>query len=75
MKKPPEQTPGRHPAPRRGRVEPKGRQVAPAALDTIAALLAGQPLRRDLLIEYLHAIQDRYGEISAVHLAALAELG
>ena len=53
---------------------PKGRQVDPRALDTIRALLAGRPLRRDLLIEHLHLIQDRYGEIAAPHLAALAEL-
>ncbi len=74
MKRPRDETPARRDPPRRGRVEPKGRQVVPAALDTIAALLGGQPPRRDLLIEYLHAVQDRYGEISAVHLAALAEL-
>ena len=30
------------------------------------------PRRRDLLIEYLHLIQDRYGHLSARHLAALA---
>ena len=28
--------------------------------------------QRDLLIEFLHLIQDRYGYISAAHLAALA---
>ena len=32
-----------------------------------------RPLRRDLLIEHLHLIQDRYGHISAAHLAALAQ--
>ena len=37
-------------------------------------LLEGRPLRRDLLIEHLHAIQDTYGHISAAHLAALAQL-
>jgi formate dehydrogenase len=66
--------PKRGDQPRRGRVEPKGRQVSPVALDAIAALLGAGVARRDLLIEHLHAIQDRYGEISAVHLAALAEL-
>ena len=30
------------------------------------------PRRRDLLIEYLHLVQDRYGHLSAHHLAALA---
>ena len=31
------------------------------------------PRQRDLLIEYLHLIQDRYGHLSVRHLAALAE--
>src|SRR3954462_3223122 len=52
---------------------PKGRVVAPAALDEIRALLADRPRRRDLLIEFLHLIQDRWGHISAQHVAALAE--
>jgi formate dehydrogenase len=51
---------------------PKGRQVDPAALDEIRALLGDAPRRRDLLIEHLHLIQDRYGYLSAAHLAALA---
>jgi len=51
---------------------PKGRQVDPKALEEIRALLADSPRRRDLLVEYLHRIQDRYGHLSAAHLAALA---
>jgi len=51
---------------------PKGRQIDPAALDDVRALLTDRPRRRDLLIEYLHLIQDRYGHLSAGHLAALA---
>ena len=51
---------------------PKGRQVDPAALDEVRALLTDRPRRRDLLIEHLHLIQDHYGHLSAVHLAALA---
>src|SRR5688572_23077330 len=51
---------------------PKGRQVDPAALDEVCALLGDAPRRRDLLIEHLHLIQDRYGYLSAAHLAALA---
>src|SRR6478672_10969012 len=51
---------------------PKGRQVEPAALDEVRALLGDAPRRRDLLIEHLHLIQDRYGYLSAAHLAALA---
>src|ERR1044072_9346179 len=51
---------------------PKGRQVDPAALDEVCALLGDRSRRRDLLIEHLHLIQDRYGHLSAAHLAALA---
>ena len=57
----------------RPRKTPKGRQVDPTALDEVRALLADRPRRRDLLIEYLHLIQDRYGYLSAGHLAALAQ--
>ncbi len=53
---------------------PKGRQLEPEAREQIAALLGGGALQRDLLIEYLHAIQDRYGHLSAAHLQALADL-
>ena len=66
------------PAPRRGgkrsrvRSTPKGRRVDPAARADIVALLGEAPRRRDLLIEYLHLIQDRYGCLAAPHLAALA---
>ncbi len=51
---------------------PKGRQIDPAALDEVRALLTDRPRRRDLLIEHLHLIQDHYGYLSAAHLAALA---
>ncbi|MGH8305234.1 MAG: NAD(P)H-dependent oxidoreductase subunit E, partial [Steroidobacteraceae bacterium] len=57
----------------RARPVPKGRQVDPDATGAIRALLADAPRDRDLLIEYLHRIQDTYGQISAAHLAALAE--
>ena len=60
---------GRRNRPRR---TPKGRQVDPQALDEVRALLGERPRRRDLLIEYLHLIQDEYGYLSAAHLAALA---
>ena len=58
----------------RARDVPKGRQVDPAALAEMESLLAGRAMRRDLLIEHLHAIQDAHGQISAAHLTALAEL-
>jgi formate dehydrogenase beta subunit len=51
---------------------PKGRQIDPGALREVQALLADKPRRRDLLIEHLHVIQDRYHCLSAAHLAALA---
>ena len=52
---------------------PKGRQVDPRALEEVRALLDGREHRRDLLIEHLHLIQDKYGHLSAAHLAALAQ--
>ena len=55
------------------RATPKGRQVDPGALAEIRSLLGDLPRRRDLLIEHLHLIQDRFGHISAPHLAALAQ--
>ena len=57
---------------RKTRPTPKGRQVDPAALDRVRALLGDTPRQRDLLIEYLHLIQDACGHLSAAHLAALA---
>src|ERR1700733_4386273 len=57
---------------RRPSATPKGRQLDPSAVEDIRALLGERPRRRDLLIEHLHLIQDRYGYISAPHLAALA---
>jgi NADH:ubiquinone oxidoreductase subunit F (NADH-binding)/NADH:ubiquinone oxidoreductase subunit E len=57
---------------RRGAATPKGRQIDPAALEEIQMLLSHRPRQRDLLIEHLHLIQDRYGCLKAAHLAALA---
>jgi formate dehydrogenase beta subunit len=57
----------------KGRTTPKGRQLDETALDEVRALLGDRPRRRDLLIEHLHLIQDRYGHLSAAHLRALAE--
>ena len=56
----------------KGRPIPKGRQVEDAALAEVQALLGDAPRRADLLIEYLHLIQDRHGYLSARHLRALA---
>ncbi len=57
---------------RRPRRTLKGRQVDPQALEEVRALLVDRSRRRDLLIEHLHLIQDKYGHLSAAHLAALA---
>src|SRR5690606_17836583 len=54
------------------RATPRGRRVDPAAREQVAALLGDAPRRRDLLIEYLHLIQDRFGCLAAPHLVALA---
>jgi formate dehydrogenase len=51
---------------------PKGRQLDMQAVAEVSALLGERPRRRDLLIEHLHLIQDKYGHLSAAHLAALA---
>ncbi|EDP64875.1 Tungsten-containing formate dehydrogenase beta subunit [alpha proteobacterium BAL199] len=56
----------------KGRPFNKGRQIDPAALDEVRFLLGDAPRRRDLLIEHLHAVQDKFGHLSARHLAALA---
>jgi formate dehydrogenase len=50
----------------------KGRPVDPQALAEVQTLLGDAPRRRDLLVEHLHKIQDRYGFLSAPHLVALA---
>ncbi|MDX1541492.1 MAG: NAD(P)H-dependent oxidoreductase subunit E, partial [Geminicoccaceae bacterium] len=57
----------------RRRGHPKGRQVDQNALDEVRAVLGERPRRRDLLIELLHLIQERFGHLSARHLAALAD--
>nr|MBF0683934.1 NAD(P)H-dependent oxidoreductase subunit E [Pseudomonas sp.] len=64
------------PAGRRRRGLPKGRQIDATALSQVRALLGDAPRRRDLLIEHLHRINDRYGMLASRHLAALAaEMG
>jgi formate dehydrogenase beta subunit len=57
---------------RKGRNFPKGRQVDPSALAEIEELLGTRSRQRDLLIEHLHLVQDKYGCLHARHLAALA---
>jgi formate dehydrogenase beta subunit len=57
----------------KGRTTPKGRQFDDAALAEVQRLLGDRPRRRDLLIEFLHLIQDAHGHLSEAHLRALAE--
>ncbi|PXW69203.1 formate dehydrogenase [Loktanella sp. PT4BL] len=57
----------------KGRHRTKGRALDDAAWDEVRTLLGDRPRRRDLLIEFLHLIQDTYGHLSAAHLRALAE--
>jgi formate dehydrogenase beta subunit len=60
---------------REGKVRktPKGRRVDPQAAAEVRVLLGDSPRRPDLLIEYLHRIQDRYGCLADRHLVALAD--
>jgi len=58
---------------KRARAFPKGRQIEGDALREVRELLGSRPRRPDLLIEFLHLIQDRYHHLSARHLRALCE--
>ena len=57
----------------KGRKTPKGRQFTEQALAEVRSLLGDRPRQQDMLIEYLHLIQDNYGHLSVPHLHALAE--
>lgn len=58
---------------KRKRGAPKGRAVDATALQEIRSLLGKQPRDRDLLLEFLHLIQDQYGCIKSAHCIALAD--
>ena len=58
---------------RQRRGKSRGRKVNPQALQEVQDLLGDSPRNRDLLIEALHLIQDRYHYISAKHVVALAQ--
>jgi formate dehydrogenase len=59
---------------KRGRRKPfpKGRQLETDALDEVRTVVDDVAPRPDLLIEFLHRLQDRFGFLSARHLNALA---
>jgi NADH:ubiquinone oxidoreductase subunit F (NADH-binding)/NADH:ubiquinone oxidoreductase subunit E len=60
---------------KRKRQGPRGRTVDERAIAEVRALIGSSgPLRHDLLIEYLHLINDHYKQLGAPHLAALARL-
>ena len=61
------------PAVARSRSGPRGRTASNTARAAVAAALGSMPLRRDLLVEHLHALQDRHGALQPDHLVALAE--
>lgn len=53
---------------------PKGRVLDPADSAHVASLIGEGPYPRDLLIEYLHKIQDAENCLTAGHMQALAAL-
>ena len=53
---------------------PKKRNFDNQSIEEIKALISDLPLVRDLLIEYLHLIQDKYNCIKKKHLAALSSI-
>jgi len=57
----------------KGRKTPKGRQLDDVAHAEVIQLLGDGPRKRDMLIEYLHLIQDTFGHLSTAHIRALAE--
>ncbi len=52
---------------------PKGRLLKSEEAEAIAGLLGERPRRRDMLIEYLHLVQDAEGCLPAGHMQALGE--
>ncbi|MCB1874683.1 MAG: NAD(P)H-dependent oxidoreductase subunit E [Chromatiales bacterium] len=59
---------------RRVRFRPKGHQASSHSLQAVEALIGPPPYQRDLLIEYLHRLQDHFHYLGNSHLVALAEL-
>ena len=55
------------------KTKPKGRQADEQSVAEVRTLLGTAPRRRDLLIEHLHKVQDRFGHLADRHLVALAK--
>lgn len=53
---------------------PKGRNVDDDSVLEVKNIISHLPLRRDLLIEYLHLIQDKHKQIRKKFLAALSQI-
>tara|TARA_B100000989_G_scaffold52319_1_gene34900 strand:+ start:9525 stop:11195 length:1671 start_codon:yes stop_codon:yes gene_type:complete len=53
---------------------PKGRDIDEESITLIRKLISHLPLKRDLLIEYLHLIQDKFNCIKKSNLAALSDI-
>jgi len=53
---------------------PKGRNSDESDISEIRDLIKHLPIKRDLLIEYLHIVQDKYNQIRKKHLGALASI-
>jgi NADH:ubiquinone oxidoreductase subunit F (NADH-binding)/NADH:ubiquinone oxidoreductase subunit E len=58
---------------RKAPVFPKGRLLRAEETEAVQKLLGDRPRQRDMLIEYLHLIQDSEGCLPAGHLQALGE--
>ena len=61
-------------APGKGRKTPKGRQASDKAIAEVQALLGSRPRERQLLIEFLHLIQDFYAHSNWVENAGFSML-
>ena len=59
---------------RRPRIGSRGRHIESAATADVSTVIGRPPYRRDLLIEYLHKLQDHFGALFAPHIVALADL-
>jgi len=70
----PEERRPRHPGKAGARARPRGRHAEAGDLEALRQLLGDPPYRRDLLIEYLHEIQDHYRCIRPSQTAALAQM-
>ena len=57
---------------KKGRIS--GRVIDHNAISEIKKLIGNQSVKRDMLIEHLHKIQDKYHHISNRHIMALAKI-